>query len=119
MNGGSKFALCSCGCLFLGEGSTCGACAMNGGTSSKLAIPPGGFTYATPEIKASAEYQAAEAFEFVLSVGFPGLFAGSRVDVERFERAAVFWDACGFFGWADNYRAAIRRLASSDFARAV
>lgn len=70
------------------------------------------YSYATPEIKATATYQAAEAAETLLALEYPKLFTGSddaRGDrSERFTAAALAWEAAGFFGWADNYRAALR-----------
>ena len=71
-------------------------------------------TYATPEIKATATYQDAAEFEAELALDYPKLFTGedywgSTIDRDsRFTIAACLWDAAGFFGWADNYRAALR-----------
>lgn len=69
-----------------------------------------GYVFATPRIKASSLYQDAVAHEEALAADFPRLFtAPGPVDVERFDRAASLWERAGFFGWADNYRAAVRR----------
>lgn len=69
-----------------------------------------GLTYATEEVKATGEYKRAIALEDELLKDFPSLFGtGREVDAERFEEAAKAWEEAGFHGWAENYRAAVRR----------
>lgn len=69
-----------------------------------------GYVYATRRIKASSLYQDAIAYETELAIDYPKLFSEvGRVDGERFNRAAAMWERAGFFGWADNYRAAVAR----------
>lgn len=70
--------------------------------------------YATPEIKRERAYQRAEAIERALAPAGVGTL---YISIDALAVIADAWEEAGFHGWAENYRAEIKRRQGRDLDR--
>lgn len=84
-----------------------------------MSVPRYGYNYATPSIKKQPTYKKALRMEKALARKYPGLFSRPIPPNARREFEAVMkaWNRAHFYGWADNYRAALARKPARDSVR--